>query len=184
MAKFQHHYLKNRLISTYIYPLTLPTRLDSSQASSTVPSSEFLLYVPTQMIKSYEQKFFRRLQARGYKSNQIKPLFLKAIARAKSYSGPPNTTNNDHTAVIFHLPFHPHDPPSHKIQQAWRNSVASLKYHMPLLDMRNPKSKEKCNIQRMIIAYRRPMNVGNLLSHRNLDTNSMAPPVSSYYPFD
>ena len=29
-----------------------------NQASSTVPSSEFLLYVLTQMIKSYEQKFF------------------------------------------------------------------------------------------------------------------------------
>ena len=58
MAKFQHHYSKNRLISTYIYPLTLPSRLDSSQASSTVPSSEFLLNIPTQMIKSYEQRFF------------------------------------------------------------------------------------------------------------------------------
>ena len=59
--------------------------------------------------------FFKRLQARGYKSNQIKPLFLKAIARAKNYSGPSATKNNDHTAVIFHLPFHPNDPPSHKI---------------------------------------------------------------------
>ena len=127
---------------------------------------------------------FKRIQARGYKSNQIKPLFLKAIARAKSYYGPSDTKNNDHTAVIFHLPFHPNDPPSHKIQQAWRNSVASPRYHMPLPDMRNPKSKEKCNIQRMIIAYRRPMNIGNLLSHRNLNTNPSAPPVLSYYPFD
>ena len=47
---------------------------------------------------------------------------------------------------------------------------------MPLPDMRNPKSKEKCNIQHIIIAYRRPMNIGNLLSHRNIDTNSTAPP--------
>ena len=128
--------------------------------------------------------FFKRLQARGYKSNQIKPLFLKAIAHAKNYSGPSATKNNDHTAVIFHLPFHPNDPPSHKIQETWRNSVASPRYHMPLPDMRNPKSKEKCNIQRMIIAYRRPMNIGNLLSHRNLNTNPTAPPVSSYYQFD
>ena len=112
--------------------------------------------------------FFKWLQARGCKSNQIKPLFLlKAITRAKNYSGPSATKNNDHTAVIFHLPFHPNDPPSHKIQQAWRNSIASPRYHMPLPDMRNPKSKEKCNIQRMIIAYRRPMNIGNLLSHHN-----------------
>ena len=73
------------------------------------------------------KSFFKRLQARGYKSNQIKPLLLKAIARAKSYSGPLNTTNNDHTAAIFHLPFHPNDPPSYKIQQAWRDSVTSPK---------------------------------------------------------
>ena len=128
--------------------------------------------------------FFKWLQAQGYKSNQINPLFLKAIARARSYSGPLNTTNNDHTAVIFHLPFNPNDPPSYKIQQAWRNTIAAPKYRMPLPNMRSPNSREKCNIQRMIIAYRRPMNIGNLLSHRNLDTNSTTPPVSSYYPYD
>ena len=128
--------------------------------------------------------FFKRLQAQGYKSNQIKPLFYKAIAHAQSYSGPLNTTNNDHTAVIFHLPFHPNDLPSYKIQQAWRDTITSPKYHMPLPNMRNPNSKEKFNIECMIIAYRRPMNIGNLLSHRNLDTNSTALPVSSYYPYD
>ena len=125
------------------------------------------------MTKSNEKSFFKRLQARRYKSNQIKPLFLKAIAHAKSYYGPSDTKNNDHTAVIFHLPFHPNDPPSHKIQQAWRNSVASPRYHM-----KNPKTKEKCNMKRMIIAYKQPMNLGNLLSHRDLSTG---PPVLSYY---
>ena len=185
MVKFQHHSLKNLLIYTYIYLLTPPTRPDYSQASSTVPSSEFLPYVPTQMIKHYEQRFFLNgSRHEATKAHKIKPLFLKAIVHMKRYSGSFNTTNNDHIVVIFHLPFHPNDPPSYRIQQAWRDSIASPKYHMPLPDMRNPKSKEKSNIQRMIIAYRRPMNIGNLLSHRNLDTNSTAPPVSSYYPFD
>ena len=129
------------------------------------------------------QGFFKRLQACRYKSDQIKPLFYKAIARAQRYSGPTNTTNNDHTSIILHLPFHPNDPPSYKIQQAWRDTVASPKYHMPLPHMRNPKSKEKFQIERMIIAYHRPMNIGNLLSHRNLSTNPTALPVSSYYPY-
>ena len=128
--------------------------------------------------------FFKRLQARGYKSDQIKPLFYKAISRAERYSGPTNSTRNDHTSVIFHLPFHPNDPPSYKIQQAWRDNIASPRYHMPLPNMRNPKAREKCNIERMIIAYRRPMNIGNILSHRNLNINPTAPPVSSYYPYD
>ena len=97
--------------------------------------------------------FFKRLQAHGYKSDQIKPLFYKAIAHAQHYSGPTNMTNNDHTSVILHLPFHPNDLPSYKIQQAWRDTIASPKYHMPLPHMRNPKSKEKCKIECMIIAY-------------------------------
>ena len=126
--------------------------------------------------------FFKRLQARGYKSDHIKPLFHKAIARAQCYSGPTDRATNDHTLVILHLPFHPDDPPSYKIQQVWRDTIASPKYHMPLPHMRNPKSRGKCNIERMIIAYRRPMNLGNLLSHLNLNTNPTAPPVSSYYP--
>ena len=54
---------------------------------------------------------FKKLQARGYKSDLIKPLFNRAIARAQSYSGPTDrTTTNDNT-VILHLPFHPNDPP-------------------------------------------------------------------------
>ena len=40
-----------------------------------------------------------------------------------------------------------------------------------------PKTREKCNIERMIIAYSCPMNIGNLLSHRNFNTNPTAPPV-------
>ena len=65
MGNSQRHCSKNLSISTYISHLTLPIRPDSTQASSTVPYSEILLYVPIQMIKSYEQKFFKRLQARG-----------------------------------------------------------------------------------------------------------------------
>ena len=92
-------------------------------------------------------------------------------------------TKNDQTSVILHLPFHPNDLPSYKIQQAWRNMIASPKYHMPLPHMRNPKSREKDKNECMIIAYRRPMNLCNLLSHRNLNTNPTALPVSYYYPY-
>ena len=109
------------------------------------------------------------MHARGYKSDQIKSLFYKAISRAEQYSGPTNSTKNDHTSVIFHLPFHPNDPPSYKMQQAWRETIASKRYHMPLPNMRNLKTIEKCNIECMIIAYSRPMNIGKHLSYRNLN---------------
>ena len=93
--------------------------------------------------------FFKRLQAHGYKSDQIKSFFYKAISQAEQNSGPTNSIKNDHTSAIFHLPFHPNDPPSYKIQQAWRETIASPRYHMPLPNMRNPKTREKCNIDRM-----------------------------------
>ena len=74
--------------------------------------------------------------------------------------------------------FHPNDPASFRIQEAWQKHVSHPQWKMPLERMKNPKTKEKCNIKRMIIAYKRPMNRGNLLSHRDLSTG---PPVSSYY---
>ena len=122
--------------------------------------------------------FFKRLIARGYKGNKIRNLFHKAINCARSYTGPSTVENTNHDDVILHLPFHPNDPASFRIQEAWRKHVSHPQWKMPLERMKNPKTKEKCNIKRMIIAYKRPMNLGNLLSHRDLSTG---PPVSSYY---
>ena len=56
---------------------------------------------------------------------------------------------------------------------ARHNRITQISYAI-IPHMHNPKSREKCNIERMIIAYRLPMNLGNLLSHRNLNTNSTA----------
>ena len=67
--------------------------------------------------------FFKRLIARGYKGNEIRPLFHKAITRAKAYSGPTQDEDDDHNSVIPHLPFHPNDPASSRIQAEWRTHV-------------------------------------------------------------
>jgi len=125
--------------------------------------------------------FFRRLLARGYKADQLRPLFHKAISIAQRYTGPRTTQQQtSQEYVIFHLPFHPNDPKSTAIQRAWRQTVATPPYKMPLQDVRNPHTRHKCGITRMIIAYKRPMNLGNLLSHRNLD--NVGPTVSSFFP--
>lgn len=125
--------------------------------------------------------FFRRLLARGYKSDKLLPLFKKAIERSRVYTGKDTGDNEKkhNNSVILHLPFHPNDPPSYKIQQAWRECVAEPQYKMPLCNMKNPKTRAKCGIDRMIIAYKRPMNLGNHLSCRDLTT--IGPPVSSYF---
>ena len=121
--------------------------------------------------------FFKRLIASGYKGNDIRGLFHKEITRARSYNGPITNDDVDHNSVILHLPFHPNYPASSHIQEARHTHVAKPKWKMPLEHMKYPKTKEKSNIKRMIIAYKRPMNLGNLLSHRDLATG---PPVSSY----
>ena len=97
----------------------------------------------------------------------IRGIFRKAITHAKSYNGPTNDDNADHNSVILHLPFHPNDRASSLIQETWRTHVAEPQWKMPLEHMKNPKTKEKCNIKRMIIAYKRQMNLDNLLSHRD-----------------
>ena len=118
--------------------------------------------------------FSKHLIAHGYKGNDIRILFHKAITRAKAYNGPATAEDDDHTSVILHLPFHPNDPASSCIQAAWRTHVAKPQWKLPLDHMKNPKTKEKCNIKRMIIAYKCPMNLGNLLSHRDLATGPLS----------
>ena len=124
--------------------------------------------------------FFQRLKARGYKADKLCPLFQRAIIRAQEYSGPSDTETKQTESVIFHLPFHPNDPNSSQIQRAWRTTVAEPEYKMPIWNVPNPKTRTKCGLRRMIIAYRRPVNLGNILSHRNIDTGT-GPPVSAYY---
>ena len=122
--------------------------------------------------------FLKQLIARGYKGNEIRCLFHKAIDRTKTYIGPTTKDETNHNDVILHLPFHPNDPASSCIQQAWRTHVSKQQWKMPLENMKNPKTREKCNIKRMIIAYKRHMNLSNLLSQQDLSTG---PPVSSYF---
>ena len=85
--------------------------------------------------------FFKRLIAHGYKGNEIRYLFHKAIDRAKTYTGPTIEDETNHNDVILHLPFHLNDPASYRIQQAWPTHVSKPQWKMPLENMKNPKTK-------------------------------------------
>ena len=130
------------------------------------------------------KQFFRRLILRGYQADKIRPVFEKAIARAQTYTGPSEDDDARDPFVIFHVQYHPQDPPSHVIQQAWRDLVSAPQYKMPLYRIPNPSTRQRPNIQRMIIAYSRPMNLGNMLSHRALEQHNNGPPASSFYQPD
>ena len=126
------------------------------------------------MLESY-----KRLLVRGYKPDILRPLFAKAAAKAEAYTGPLARTSDDMGNHIFlHLKYHPDDPKSYKLQQLYTTHVGRPRYCHPLATVRN-HTRDPIGISRMIIAYSRPPNLGNLLSYRKIDTTN-GPPVSSY----
>lgn len=121
------------------------------------------------------REMLQHLLARGYKSPDLLPIFSKAIQKATgAYTGPPREKLVN--PVFLHLRYHPGDPPAHAIQQAWQDHVASPRNKVALADLRNYK-KTKSGMSRLIIAYSRPHNLGNLLSYRKLPDG---PPASSF----
>ena len=68
------------------------------------------------------------------------------------------------------------------IQHAWREHAAANK--VPLVVMRNCVTRQKCSVQRLIIAYsRQSTQLGNLITNRMIEDYPGAP-SSSYYNLD
>ena len=69
------------------------------------------------------------------------------------------------------------NPPSSHIYRLFRATIFSPKKEPPLTSLRN-FSEHHCTIQRLIIAYNRPKNIGNYTSPRKL--RSTITPVSTH----
>ena len=123
---------------------------------------------PDQIRKT--QDFFRHLIYRGYQAHQIEPIFRKAIANALAHDGTPRDTSSAGT-IIFKIPFHPQNPPSTDLQRIWRDTLSTPPYERPLATILN-RNKDPIGLDRMIVCYRRPPNLRNLLSYRNLHFKS------------
>ena len=61
------------------------------------------------------------------------------------YTGPTAEEETDYNHINLHLPFHPKNQASYCIQEAWYTHVSKPQWKMPLKNMKNPKTKEKCN---------------------------------------
>jgi hypothetical protein len=128
------------------------------------------------------RQFFHHLQCRGYPASTLRPMFNKAIARLTTAHGTSEPTDDQRRklrrCLFFHLRYHPQNPKSHAIQHAWRTHIAEPQYSRPLAQVKN-YAKAPLGIDRLIVAYSRPLNLGNILSYRKLkDTDG--PPVSSF----
>ena len=122
------------------------------------------------------KEFFSRLLARGHLRENLIPLFSKAEENATAYllRSPEEhrelrkrKRDDSHHQVYFHLQFHPDDPPSRKIQKLWRDHVSEPAGDSPLSKMKN-KMGEEVDIRKLIVAYSRPLNLGNRFSVRNI----------------
>ena len=137
------------------------------------------------------RQFLHRLQMRGYQRDTILPLFREAITRAKSYTGPQPGPNRKDTSnfQLLHIEYHPKHPPSKELQKGWHQYVANPPRLMPLQHCQIPHSsgptngpgrgKRTVGIDRMVVAYSRPPNLGNLLSSR-IVPDVPGSPVSSF----
>jgi hypothetical protein len=131
------------------------------------------------------QDFWNRLLARGYTADKITTLFSNGIDNARNYIDPtvPATTDDYVPNLFLHLRYHPQDPSPQVLQQAWKDTMA-LPLNSPPLAKLPVRSRETNDlvpfgIDRLIISYHRPPNLGNMLSYRKLD-NTSGPPVSSF----
>ena len=89
---------------------------------------------------------------------------------------PTPTLHDPRRTLFFKIQYHPQDPPSNTIQQHWRNIVYTPPGRLSLNQLNCNNSH--LDIDRMIVCYKRPPNIGNLLSYRDLTKNG--PPVSSF----
>jgi hypothetical protein len=133
-------------------------------------------------IQQKSQEFFTRLIQRGHPPDTITPLFHHAHRKATTFMTNQHITTAEQpkpptNTVFLHLPFHPHDPNRHTIQNLWNTTVAKPIHQTPLFDIRNLNG-HPTHINRLTIAYSRPLNLGNQLSVRTIHGRGM--PVSSY----
>ena len=120
------------------------------------------------------KEFYGHLLDRGYPNSFVLPAFKSAVKNAISYistsdeyrlqqkamSTPANT-------LYLHLKYNPADPSSKQIQKLWRDLVARPANKPHLHHLRNDLG-EKTRVSRLIIAYSRHLNIGNLLSYRKI----------------
>jgi hypothetical protein len=125
------------------------------------------------------KSFYLRLKARGYKPTDLLPIFRKAAERIRTPIIRQEQGEEEHEPhILFHVQYHPNGPTSYEIQRAWRETISCPDQCRTLASYRSHEGTPIA-LQRMIVCYSRPHNLGNLLSYRNINTGT-GPPVSSY----
>ena len=121
------------------------------------------------------KEFYGHLLDRCYPDSLVLPAFKSAIKNAISYMSTSDEYRLQQKAIstsakntlYLHLKYNPADPSSKQIQKLWRDLVAFPANKPHLSHLRNDLG-EKIRVSRLIIAYSRYPNIGNLLSYRKI----------------
>lgn len=152
----------------------------------------FMLCSHEQDIEHEIYLFFNRLLDRGYSLPTLIPLFLNAEQKARKrrmqqlhrqqnlctglpqdtrYTASEDEAPLDSNSVFLHLRYHPSNPSSHVIQKLWRRHMLMPMNEPPLFHLKN-RAGFPVEIRRLIIAYSRAPNLGNMLSCRKITTKT------------
>jgi hypothetical protein len=130
--------------------------------------------------QQYLRKFYTRLRFRGYPKETLLPLFAAGLAnKAKASRKKQRQSNSTRSTLFFHVPYHPANPSSAALQDAYRTILLHPKAATPLPQIANTHLGANCGVRRMVIAYHRPPNLANLLCPRKL-SRTPGPPVSAF----
>ena len=137
-------------------------------------------------IDKWLSSFYGYLLDRGYQHKIIKPLFLKATIKAQEYVTMSDEyrlqqktlAQKSNNMIFLHLKYNPADPSSSYIQKLWRELVVQPKTKPHITHLKNYFG-ERFTTSRLVIAYSRHPNIGNLLSYRKI-CNRPGLKVSSY----
>ena len=83
-------------------------------------SRYFKLCTDRQDFEISTRRFLKRLCNRGYKHNDLTPMFHEAIKKVESASHSIRDTSHEER-IFLHLQYHPRDPPSNIIQSIFRD---------------------------------------------------------------
>jgi hypothetical protein len=115
------------------------------------------------------RRLYDRLRARGYSPSTLKPLFTAAV----SPKGRRKRLALDDAPLFLHLQFHPGDPPSQAVQTVFKNTVSNPIGEPRLEQLRNHEGARFPG-NRLIIAFHRPRNLGNMLNPRRFDKHGVS----------
>jgi hypothetical protein len=111
----------------------------------------------------YTELFFERLTDRAHRRCDIAPLFIKAAQEVQNSVLPnprPGQTeeinSNNNNNIFIHLPYHPQQP-----------SRSDLRDHTQAL-LKNLNEEKNC-FERIILAFSRATNIGDLCKKHQLD---------------